>query len=448
MYAKLNTTGSMVGGAVPYLALGAAGGALGLSARGVQVLSGIIGASAAGGQAYEYGKANGLRGRELVEYVALQAGIAGLPAAVVAGGAVAPKGSLPGLTLKDMVRSIPGNVRNNAGVSLAATLAANGVNRRFVDPNISVHDNAFESMSSGGILGLFPGIPRRGGNSKPSGEGRGRAYVEVLDPSDYVNNPNPRKQVGPASQSGRRNGLSEEQGFSQRQVPAGNSSGKSAGNEKILVDLDRPIARDPEVPDLVAREPDGRVSIRGTTDDPVADNRVEPTRKFPIVELPRRAISEDGSEVIGERSSGYHGSIHLTEADIPWIFKEGLPQIGTNRNLAEHVDGHAKDSAFRGLTTTLSGGPDSPVRTAASFAQEGGLVFDIVGVEGWNPAYYAPKAVGRLSKAEGEVSIFAGVASEHIRAVGVVEVDAKGNLKVKHWISNPNYKGYSPSGDK
>ena len=136
------------------------------------------------------------------------------------------------------------------------------------------------------------------------------------------------------------------------------------------------------------------------------------------------AIDELGNSVVGSRSHGFHGS---NLYDFPAVLASGLPDDkGKNLNLPEHVAG-ASDSAFRGMTPILVGSP-SGIKGACEHASEGGLVFEIFGVLGWNLELLASKAC-KIHKPEGEIAIFRKVPVAAIKRIASVGEKGRGRAK-------------------
>lgn len=134
------------------------------------------------------------------------------------------------------------------------------------------------------------------------------------------------------------------------------------------------------------------------------------------------AIDEQGRIVIGVPSYGYHGSNLYSEAA---VIAYGLPADGGNdRRLGMHVVGHAA-SAFRGTVKILAGNGGS-VRAAVDHAGDGGLVFDIYKVLGWDTDLHAPLICGRLSPREAEVAILRQVPPESIKMIADVVTKRRG----------------------
>jgi hypothetical protein len=124
---------------------------------------------------------------------------------------------------------------------------------------------------------------------------------------------------------------------------------------------------------------------------------------------------------------------------------KGLPERGANWDLQNHVEGGA-DSALRGGTVIAS----DPVtgQGAASWAGEGNWVYLVDGIPSWDTNALLEGKISGLAgfrgnqmRGEGEHSIPARVRPEYIRKYGRVELNSHGDLRVRKWLVNPNFRG-------
>lgn len=165
----------------------------------------------------------------------------------------------------------------------------------------------------------------------------------------------------------------------------------------------------------------------------------------PAVYRDPTATLPDGSKIKPNAGGGslYYGSDRDQPAD---VFAKGLEARGNNTDLLNHVK-EGPDRAFRGTTREVIQ-PDGSAG-AGAWAKEGGWVYEIDGVRGWD----ANRSLdGRVPKPDGtfggnpmygehEVSILAGVPPSRIkRAIPMVEKNGRlmpdwGNVKI-----NPNYQ--------
>lgn len=137
------------------------------------------------------------------------------------------------------------------------------------------------------------------------------------------------------------------------------------------------------------------------------------------------AIDEMGRTVLGQPSFGFHGSKIYVEANVRL---QGLPADGgQDRRIDMHVAGHA-NSAFRG-TVKLIAGNGRVVRAASDYAGEGGLVFDICGVIGWDTDVHAAKVSSRNAPREAEVAILRAVPPAKIKRIATVVRKRRGSAE-------------------
>lgn len=141
---------------------------------------------------------------------------------------------------------------------------------------------------------------------------------------------------------------------------------------------------------------------------------------------------------------GYHG---MKYEDPEVIHKDGLPSRGNDLNLQKHTETNSNsDTAFRG-TTSLPSYPGT-THGAAYWPGEGGIVVDIRGVASWDVDKLLQGTIqtpdfkyrGVLMRGENETVIMARVPPEKIYRTGIVEVNNNGELVVRKWILNPNFK--------
>lgn len=130
-------------------------------------------------------------------------------------------------------------------------------------------------------------------------------------------------------------------------------------------------------------------------------------------------------------------------------FRSGIPLKGNDWRLLEHVlqtphNGHNALSAFRG-TTMLANINPTLGQGAIHWAEEGGWVYEIGPMKGWNPEKLLEGQVqvaGRFKGAphiiELETSVPARIAPHQIYKAGLV-VESAGCLVVREWKFNPNY---------
>lgn len=154
------------------------------------------------------------------------------------------------------------------------------------------------------------------------------------------------------------------------------------------------------------------------------------------------AIDEEGRRVPPDARAldVYHGNAGFTETDLPRLWLEGLPaKSGTDLDLThhklEHRDARGLTTAFRGAAP-YAGMPGATALTPVEAADEGGLVFHIRGVPGWDVARHAPRAE-RIVPGEVEFAIMARVEPRFIPRIGVVAVNRMGNKFVRGWVTNP-----------
>jgi hypothetical protein len=172
--------GRSIGATAPYLLAAPALGVAGLSQGGVQFTLGAAGAAHAGSDAYDWGVANGLEGKELAKYVAGHAGLGAATALIGVKGA-APGSSVTGTLLSKALPQTAGAVRR-AGVGVVgrggqralekvagatadgvvlgagANVGSNALEKAFIDPDVGLWDNMAEAALSGGLSGAMGGI--------------------------------------------------------------------------------------------------------------------------------------------------------------------------------------------------------------------------------------------------------------------------------------------------
>ncbi|MEM7157283.1 MAG: hypothetical protein AAF799_30840 [Myxococcota bacterium] len=170
------------------------------------------------------------------------------------------------------------------------------------------------------------------------------------------------------------------------------------GSRRDLRDLDGPPnhvpnegdARDIETRRSELADEDAEVELdrvpgsEGHTDD--GGRRTTVHTRPPAGAAPevRMATLPDGTEIAPTRlgSNVFHGT-DVDEATIRAWIENGLPERGSNMDLLAHQlgagrVGGATDSAFRGTTRDF--------RLAAGLADEGGFVFELRNVDGWDVA--------------------------------------------------------------
>jgi len=130
-------------------------------------------------------------------------------------------------------------------------------------------------------------------------------------------------------------------------------------------------------------------------------------------------------------------------------FRSGIPLKGHDWRLLEHVlqtrqNGHNALSAFRGTTVLANINPNLG-QGAIHWAQEGGWVYHIGPMEGWNPekllegqVKVAERFKGTPYEMELETSVSALIAPNQIYKAGLV-VESANCLVVREWTLNPNY---------
>lgn len=169
-------------------------------------------------------------------------------------------------------------------------------------------------------------------------------------------------------------------------------------------------------------------------------------------------IAMIGSKVLQPRilDKAFYGNKQLPPGyqTIEDIFKKGLPERGQNWDLNSHVEESWKlkggqnpvnDTAFRGTTPQISS-PDGTIG-AINWADEGGYVYEIRGVPGWE---VNTALEGRVAKPDGtfrdnlmsgelETAIPAKVPGKFICRVGRPSLSNSGRLIIRStdWVVNP-----------
>jgi RHS repeat-associated protein len=143
----------------------------------------------------------------------------------------------------------------------------------------------------------------------------------------------------------------------------------------------------------------------------------------------------------GPARTYYHGAKDVAPSE---ALTNGLPARGANRDLLNHVE-EGPDSGFRGATQL----PSDPVNQggAAYWVGEGGWVYK-VRARAWDTNQLLEGRVktgggeyrGNLMHGENEFAIDAQIPASQIEAYGQVVTNSRGQLYVKEWIPNPNYK--------
>lgn len=137
----------------------------------------------------------------------------------------------------------------------------------------------------------------------------------------------------------------------------------------------------------------------------------------------------------------YYGTDRI---DPERAFELGIPVKGPDRRLKQHLDGN-NSSAFRGTT-------ESPIinmamgQGAAAWAGEGGWVYYIGRVLGWDPSQLLEGRVANIggyldspTMSELEISIPSLIPPAQIVKAGIVIRSRSRNFMVRGWIENPNY---------
>lgn len=132
-----------------------------------------------------------------------------------------------------------------------------------------------------------------------------------------------------------------------------------------------------------------------------------------------------------------------SQVPLPVAFEYGVPLKGPDRRLLEHVRGNEK-SAFRG-TTALPVINHQMWQGALFWAGEGGWVYEIGPVMGWDPGQLLEGRVSMLGAfwnaphaMEGEVSVPSRIEPSWIYQGSLIK--EKGDrLVIDKWILNPNY---------
>lgn len=146
---------------------------------------------------------------------------------------------------------------------------------------------------------------------------------------------------------------------------------------------------------------------------------------------------EASAERMGER---YYGTNKIKPDE---AFNNGIPLKGMDRRLLEHLEGN-EQSAFRGTTVFSNVNPHMG-QGAAMWADEGGWVYQIGPVKGWDPGRLLEGLVeqnGRFQDSptmmELEVTVPSRIEPHLIIKAGIVEeIDV--HLVVRKWEYNPNY---------
>lgn len=155
-----------------------------------------------------------------------------------------------------------------------------------------------------------------------------------------------------------------------------------------------------------------------------------------------KAILPDKREVSAERSGERYYGTHSVPPSV--AFEHGIPLKGADRRLLEHVEGN-DDSAFRGTTLWPLVNPLMG-QGAILWAKEGGWVYHVGPMMGWDPARLLEGRVstmgmftGAPNAMEGEISVPSKIeASLIIKGASVREIDDK--LVLSEWNYNPNYR--------
>ncbi|MEE4148905.1 hypothetical protein [Pseudomonas viridiflava] len=155
-----------------------------------------------------------------------------------------------------------------------------------------------------------------------------------------------------------------------------------------------------------------------------------------------KAILPNGDEAPAERmGQRYYGTRNI---DPERAFEHGIPIKGSDRRLLEHLkDGY--NSAFRG-TTVLSNVNPAMGQGAALWADEGGWVYNIGPMMGWDPSALLEEQIKHLqmyrdspTAIECEITVPARIEPNLIYRAGRVE--ARGQLLlVRKWTYNPAYR--------
>ncbi|MEZ4403849.1 MAG: hypothetical protein R3B06_27750 [Kofleriaceae bacterium] len=158
----------------------------------------------------------------------------------------------------------------------------------------------------------------------------------------------------------------------------------------------------------------------------------------PVATLP------DGTKI--KPNAGGDKLYYGTDSEQPaQVFAKGLEARGNNTDLLNHVT-QGPDRAFRGTTRWIiqSRGESG----AGVWAKEGGWVYEIDGVRGWDANASLEHRVpwpdgthrGNPMRGEHEISILAGVPSSRIkRAIPMIEENGVLIPAVAKALDNPNY---------
>jgi hypothetical protein len=184
-------TGNVIGSTAPYLLAAPGLGAAGLSTKAIQYALGGTGAALSANDAYDRGKAQGLEGKELLQYVAGHGGLGALMAMIGVKGA-APGSSVTGSLLSKALpqaakgiesaavktlgqggqralAKIGGATADGVVLGAGANTGANVLEKTFIDPNVGVFDNTGTAALSGGLGGAMGGVTRVSQDAARSG---------------------------------------------------------------------------------------------------------------------------------------------------------------------------------------------------------------------------------------------------------------------------------------
>jgi hypothetical protein len=165
---------------------------------------------------------------------------------------------------------------------------------------------------------------------------------------------------------------------------------------------------------------------------------------------------------------GHHALPHkipdISEAEaIELAFKEGLPARGKNSDLLNYAEElylrenyhHSKKlrPSFRGTTREIAS-PGDLSSAAINWADEGGYIYEIKGVPGWDVNMHLDGRVkgaggyyrGNSMSGENEIAIHGKVPGKYICRIGRVTRSYAGRLVIKtmDWTINPHYAGSEP----